>query len=104
MACNDSNPAVDAHNPLTVVVSQGTSDLDWAHFNVRYLSNNNAIPSTYPVTRQINGIFPFNNLPNELQNKIIGHAMTATDREIMFPCLTNAGFTPNVSVGLLLVK
>ena len=53
---------------------------------------------------QIEGIFPFNGLPIEIQNKIIGYAMIATDQEIKFPCLTNARFTPNITVGLLLVK
>lgn len=53
---------------------------------------------------QINGIFHFENLPVELQNKIIGYAMLATDQEIKFPCLTNADYTPDITVGLLLVK
>ena len=56
------------------------------------------------VMDQISGIFPFKRLPIELQNKIIAHAMRATNREISFSCLTNADFKPNVAIGLLLVK
>lgn len=53
---------------------------------------------------QIDGVFPFNDLPIELQNKIIGHAMTATGHQIVMPCLTNTAYMPNIAVGLLLAK
>ena len=53
---------------------------------------------------EIDSIFPLTKLPIELQNKIIGYCMIATDHEIKFPCLTNAEYKPNVTVGLLLAK
>lgn len=53
---------------------------------------------------QIDGIFPLTDLPIELQNKIIGHAMTAIGHQIVLPCLTNAAYMPNIAVGLLLAK
>ena len=56
------------------------------------------------VKDEIDGVFPLTKLPIELQNKIIGYCMIATDHEIKFPCLTNADYKPNVTVGLLLAK
>lgn len=56
------------------------------------------------ANEQTNGIFPFNRLPVELQDKIIGFAMSATDHEISLPCVTNAAYKPNIAVGLLLVN
>ncbi len=53
---------------------------------------------------QINGVFPFKELPVELQNKIIKYAMLAQDGELNFPCLTNRFYKPNIAVGLLRVK
>ena len=53
---------------------------------------------------EIDSVFPLTKLPTELQNKIIGYCMTATDHEIKFPCLTNADYKPNVNTSLLLAK
>lgn len=92
MACNHASAAVDTRDdentPLAVVATQGSGNIntvDTTHFNT-------------------NDIFRFTNLPVELQNKIIGYAMMATDNEIRFPCLTNLSYRPNITVGLLLVN
>lgn len=56
------------------------------------------------ANNQVNGVFPFQRLPIEIQNKIIGVSVLAKNHEINFSCLTNTAFEPNITVGLFLVK
>ena len=91
-----SNPAV-AHD-------EGLTPLAVAEFKVCFPSNDTTFWDTYHMKYQIDGVFPFTNLPIELQDKIIGYAMTAIGQQIIFPCLTNAAYMLNVAGGLLLAK
>lgn len=91
-------------HPLAIVGSEGMKTDSIAQPNVRLSSSNNKGWDTYHGNDQVNGAFPFQRLPIEIQNKIIGLAVLAKNHEINFSCLTNTAFAPNITVGLLLVK
>ena len=78
-----------------------TSEVDMAHFNVR-LPSVNTVWDPYQVKHPDQLHCPQDNVLVELQTKTMVNAMTATGQQIIFPCLTNAAYTPNIAFGLLL--
>ncbi|CAF9906144.1 hypothetical protein IMSHALPRED_004100 [Imshaugia aleurites] len=105
MACNRSSAAGDVCISSTAVDTgeNGRVSVDTCQ-NPLALLGYQDLGSINTAHSKINGTFPFNKFPVELQNKIIGYAMVATDAEFRFTCFTNRPFTPNVTVGLLLVN